>query len=95
MSATSIIIIVSGTKVTSSSLSSFKTSGRKEPNVEILKWIWKGKKRYPTQKRKIECNFIISGPNENSPKASTSVHVLAAGSQDGICGNEHQNWARQ
>ena len=33
----------------------------------------------------------ISGPNENSPEASISVYVLAAGSQDGVCVNEHQN----
>ena len=34
---------------------------------------------------------IISAPNENSQKASKSVNVLAAGSQDEICVNEHQN----
>ena len=34
---------------------------------------------------------IVSGPNYKSPKASISVYVLAAGSQDGICVNEHQN----
>ena len=28
--------------------------------------------------------IIISGPNENSPKASISVYVLAANSQDGV-----------
>jgi len=33
----------------------------------------------------------ISAPNENSQKASKSVNVLAAGSQDEICVNEHQN----
>ena len=35
--------------------------------------------------------IIISAPNENSQKASISVIVLAAGSQDRICVNEHQN----
>ena len=35
--------------------------------------------------------IIISAPNENSQKASKSVNVLAAGSQDEICVNEHQN----
>ena len=35
--------------------------------------------------------IIISAPNENSQKASKSVNVLAAGSQDRICVNEHQN----
>ena len=35
--------------------------------------------------------IIISAPNENSQKASISVNVLAAGSQDRICVNEHQN----
>ena len=35
--------------------------------------------------------IIISGPNENSQKASISVNVLAADSQDRICVNEHQN----
>ena len=34
---------------------------------------------------------ITSGPNENSQKASISVYVLAACSQDRICVNEHQN----
>ena len=34
---------------------------------------------------------LVSGPNENSQKASISVSVLAADSQDGICVNEHQN----
>ena len=34
---------------------------------------------------------VISAPNENSQKASISVNVLAAGSQDRICVNEHQN----
>ena len=37
----------------------------------------------------------ISGPNENSQKASISVNVLAAGSQDWICENEQQNQARE
>ena len=35
--------------------------------------------------------YGISAPNENSQKASISVNVLAAGSQDRICVNEHQN----
>ena len=35
--------------------------------------------------------ITISAPNENSQKASKSVNVLAAGSQDEICVNEHQN----
>ena len=34
---------------------------------------------------------VISAPNENSQKASKSVNVLAAGSQDRICVNEHKN----
>ena len=40
---------------------------------------------------KQEVSLIISGPNENSQKASISVDVLAACSQDRICVNEHQN----
>ena len=35
--------------------------------------------------------LIISVPNENSQKASISVYVLAACSQDGLCMNGHQN----
>ena len=66
------------------------TRTRPERNLEKLehepeKCDWK---TTDTQKMR---SIIISAPNENSQKASKSVNVLAAGSQDRICVNEHQN----
>ena len=53
---------------------------------------WKSKvaaRNEPSTNNNIMMIMIMSGPN--LPKASISVYVLAADSQDGICVGEHQN----